>query len=679
MTLVYGMLETWSQGSSLFAKVIAEQQQDGYFTPVEDAVQQFPITGDIIIPKNIVPETYQRYCCGTWEVYSLKEALPGSVRYCQFKAKDTYAPPHEIIKIPAFSDQIGYARDLLIKGIYLPFPILAKPYIEFLDGIIVGPLEFQQMEGGRGFICDPDIFNHLLTAWTDRRILEPIEYSKPGFLSRFFTANLEPPQTERLIDMAPLKVALSSTLKFACKTGAGSYILNKRQRDEIIERISCLGVPAYVECRRDTTIKLLEMSRETGELLDECIDEILHYPKVQEELEQLRNNVKREALNELNDKEQSLIASIALLTQKKNDLMAEIDSLEYRSIQKKRDMEKTIGKVENEINTRISGAFEKVENLLADVAILRPFLNSTTDAADIDEISVNTSLELSLCGEITQTLTHNLKAVGMYSSDANTLSNEITAAIGAGQVIMFQGSMANIVTKIVAWSFAANKAIRLKVPIGFNSHRLVRQLINQSNASGQMSALILEGANNSSLEAYAPDLIDLVTERALGIGEEKPNLILLGSLSNGVCSLPSDVFTTLGPIFNTDYLGWKRIRNTLDIHYAHVTDLNFVNFEKNDEEDEFYKLIDILMSQNPNWLWKANAHNALAILNTMTGNEFGITSKQSVFWGWVLPRCNLSNLDLAEYIELINGGIFDSKIKDKRIIQTLKSMGLEVE
>lgn len=679
MTLVYGMLETWSQGTNLFAKVIAEQQEDGYFTPVKDAVKQFPTTGDVCIPKDIVPERYQRYCCGTWEVYKLKEALPGSVKYCEFKAKDTYNPPSEIIQISVFSDQISLARKRLTKGVYLPFPVLANPYIEFLDGIVVGPLKIRQMEGGQGFFCDIGIFNHPLTAWTDRRIFNPIEYSKPGFLPRFFTANLEPPPSEKLIDMAPLKVALSSTLKFACKTGPGSYILSQRQRAEIIERISCLDAPEYVECRRDTTIKLLELSKETGDILDECIDVILEYPKVQEELEQLRNNVKNEALNELNNEEQSLIANISSLSQKKNDLILEIDSLESQCIQKKRDMDQINVRIENEINTRISGAFEKAESLLAEIAVIRPFLNSTMDFTDIKEISVNSSSEAPTYEEIIQILTYNLKAIGMYSSDASVLSNEIIAAIGTGQAVMFQGTMANIITKVVAWSFASNKIISLKVPIGFNSHKLVRRLIQQSDALGQVSALILEGANNSSLEAYAPDLIDLVTERALGIGKKHSHLIVLGSISNGVCSLPSDIFTYLGPIFNTDCLGWKRVKNTLDIRYAHVTNIDFVSFEKSDEEDDFYKLIDSLMGQNPNWLWKTNTCNALSILNTIDSNQLGITPMQSVFWGWVLPRCNLSNLDLTKYLELMNNGKFDSKVRDKRIIQSLKSMGLEVE
>lgn len=674
MTLVYGILETWSQGPNVFAKVIAEQKQDGYFYSVNDVSERFPNNGEICIPRSIVPDTYQKYVCGTWKIFHLMESQPENPKFCEYKARYTYSPPPEIIQISVSSDQLSLARERLTEGIHLPYPVLTNPFIELLDGIVVGPIKIRRFDDGLGFVCDADIFNQPLAAWTDRAIFEPIEYSKPGWIPRFFAAKLEPPQHERLLDMAPLKIALSSTLKFASKTGPGTYILNKRHREEIVDRLSSLNVPEYVECRRDTTIKLLQMSEKMGEILDSCIDDVLHYPKVQQELDRLRNDVKEKARDDLVSQEKKLIENIDSLIQKRNYLSTEIDTLESRLVQKKEEIERIINNVENTIDTRVSGIFRKTENLLADIAILRPFLNSTEDVIDNETIVKTASLRPSTFEEMVDILSFNLKGIGMYRSDANILANEITAAIGTGQAVTFQGTMANIITKAVAWSFSCENASKIKVPIGLSSYRPIQKFLQKIRGNGQVSALILEGANNSSLEAYAPDIIDLITERVIGTNSNQP--IILASILDGVCSLPSDIFSILGPIFNTDYLGWKRVGD-LDIRYAHLTKTNFVDIEEFAVDEEYYDAINSIIDQNPNWLWKTNINNALSVLNSYS--DSGITPLQSVFSGWILPRCNSYNLDLSKFQGLVNEGKLDGNDKDKRIIQILNSFDVEVD
>ncbi|MFC7147813.1 hypothetical protein ACFQMJ_04615 [Cohnella cellulosilytica] len=280
--------------------------------------------------------------------------------------------------------------------------------------------------------------------------------------------------------------------------------------------------------------------------------------------------------------------------------------------------------------------------------------------------------KLSSIESIASHLKNNFNRLGIKLADAKSVSFEVLCAVLSNQFVMFSGSMSMIVAEYCAASLSSHAIKIIKVPIGKTgelvSEERIESWLNETRASGLPLVVIFDGINRSAFEIYGSHLKKYISERIVGLRKEYVPIIFLATLLEGASVLGlSKELLDIGPVFNTDYLGWSYKSTTPSIP-GEIDPCLLTRSEI--EINDYLELEDLLPNgiiEHGSVLWRktlAVTYKTMIEINP----SFDFTS---VNFGWLIP---MTMLQLPDHVEQL----FDEVELDERSKALIKNMTAEV-
>ncbi len=411
--------------------------------------------------------------------------------------------------------------------------------------------------------------------------------------------------------------------------------------------------------------------------IDEIRQEIKEVTLVQNEITRISNKFKavEGRTTTLNDEMDALSKLLPSLVSNNEHLTERLESLVERTNEHERyfnDLSSNYSRLEislNEINS--NGSITNKAWGLRDIQ----HATATENVESFIERNIvfeEEPTKLTTIESIVSHLKNNLNRLGIKLADAKSVSFEVLCAVLSNQFIMFSGSMSMMVAEYCAASLSSHAIKIIKVPIGKTgelvSEERIEFWLNETRASGLPLVIIFDGINRSAFEIYGSNLKKFISERIVGLRKEYVPIILLATLLEGSSVLGlSKELLDIGPVFNTDYLGWS-YRSTTP-YIPGVIDPDILT--RNEMEiNDYLELEDLLPSgiiEHGSVLWRktlAVTYKTMIQLNP----SFDFTS---VNFGWLIP---MMMLQLPDHVEQL----FDEVELDERSKAIIKNMTAEV-
>ena len=632
----------------------------------------FPPQGSIYVPRSLFPHFPVRFRdLGFWDVEedpNFSERNRGA-KYRAFRLRTD--APAELVRVDCPSHRPDEARRHLVeRGLEAFYRLDARDLLlEFADGVVVGPVRVEPAEADGRFRCDPEALAQPLGAWPNRHALQPVLVNM-GQTVRWFVWPL--PRPDSFIDVASTRQVLDNLQRIGVSQEVYDDVVGKLGHIDHASR-----VPPLHRKRLQT---LLDEALQTGKQLEACVPLLRADPRMQEAIEQYKHQVGEEYRKELERQKSQLGDEVLELEAKKKGVEAEIEEARKRLAEEEALKHKTAESVAEAVFARAREAQKEVHGLLAEVAVLRPFLTNGAAPAAAAPAQRGPAVEtrrgeaaaLATLEAAYGHLKSQLENVGLQPRSASAVARETLTALSLGQAVFFQGSLAPVVARAAAAALSGARWTELDVPGEMKDNTAVKPVVEAAAAEGP-AVLLLHGANRSCIDAYGSDLVRVLAERAAG-AESAPGLMVLGVLSEGFSAAPPDpVLTALGPIVHTDYLSWKRGWKARPVRPGQVTGGLWPHPDGPDESALGY-LLDELQS-TPNELWRRNVLAADRRLAGWPAEAGAPDALDAVLFAWVLPRCLAAGVDLSEHADAFRQLFPEPEEMDPRLQLLLKTHG----
>jgi hypothetical protein len=231
----------------------------------------------------------------------------------------------------------------------------------------------------------------------------------------------------------------------------------------------------------------------------------------------------------------------------------------------------------------------------------------------------------------------NLQAVGIVGKVADSTARQTTAALVAGQMVQFSGSLANWVADAVAAAVGGPAYHEWRVPVGLVSDEAASEYVK--TIAGSSGCLLLKSANLSAFEVYGTTIRDIVVSRQFATFEYE-RLALIASWAQGPAAFPGGgTLAELGPVFDTDKMK-GRTGKLPKMKFGRLAKDAWAQVEGLDHDAtttamELWERLEETKFDYGN-LWKRVAGHAYAILRAMSeGNQEG--DLHSLLISWAAP------------------------------------------
>lgn len=234
----------------------------------------------------------------------------------------------------------------------------------------------------------------------------------------------------------------------------------------------------------------------------------------------------------------------------------------------------------------------------------------------------------------------NLQACGVMKGAAIATARQILAALSAGQMVQFTGSISDLVADAVAAAIGGQTFYEWRVPVGLVSDEAAIDCLEVvSETSG---CLLMKGANRSAFEVYGTAIRDVVTRRQFSLPSYQ-RLSLIAAWTQGPATFPDGgTLAEIGPVFDTDNFSMRGVSAKLpELKFGHLLRNSWDQIDGFDDDSpralvsELKELIEE-SSFVPGNLWTRMADRAYSRLRTIPG-ESSEEDLHSVLTLWALP------------------------------------------
>lgn len=215
----------------------------------------------------------------------------------------------------------------------------------------------------------------------------------------------------------------------------------------------------------------------------------------------------------------------------------------------------------------------------------------------------------------------NFQAAGVTKGASIATARQVIAALIAGQMVQFSGSLADFMAEAVANAVGGPTYHEWQVPVGLLSNDAACDCIEIVTESSD--CLFLKGANLSAFEIYGAAIRDIIVRRQFS-PENHGRLALIASWAQGPSAFPNGgTLAELGPVFDTDTLPMRGISAVLpDLKIGHFTRGNWSDIEglNTDNSDPVLGALSETLKEvefEGGNLWKRATNRAYTILRTM--------------------------------------------------------------
>jgi hypothetical protein len=629
----------------------------------------FPPQGSIYVPRASFPHTPARFKdLGFWDVEE-DPTFAERARGAKFRAfRLRIDTPAELLRLDCASHRPEEARHALLeRGLEAPYRLEDRDLLlELSDGVVIGPVRVGPVEADGRHRCDPEQLSRPLGSWPSRALVQPVILAM-GQTTRWFVWPL--PKPEQFLDLASTRQVIDHLMRIG---------LRQEQYDDLMGRLGAIDDALRLPpMHRQRLQGLLEEALKTGQQLDACVQLLEADPRMQDAVEAHKRQVGEEYRKELDRDRDRLAADLKGLEAEKARLEGELAAMRERLAGEEAEKQKLADSVAEAIVARAKQARQDVRALLAESAVLRPFLAG--GAAGDGPLAVTAfaaeARPLNHLDDAYGHLKEQLESAGLRPPSSAAVAREALAALSLGQAVFFQGSLAGPLARAAAAALAGARWSAVEVPGGLTDPAPMRAALAAAAAAPGRTALVVGGANRSGLDAYAADLVRLLAERSGGAGPPGEGPMVLGVLSEGIDAAPPDaVLSALGPILHTDYLDWRKGGKAAPVRPGQLTAWDWPHRDGPDEP-ALADLLDALQPA-PNELWRRNVQAAFRRLNGWAVRE-GPGAREAVLFGWVLPRALAAGVDMAEHDDTLRQLLPDDDV-DPRLQRLLRMHGVEV-
>lgn len=234
----------------------------------------------------------------------------------------------------------------------------------------------------------------------------------------------------------------------------------------------------------------------------------------------------------------------------------------------------------------------------------------------------------------------NLQSIGVAKGYAANTGRQILAALIAGQLIQFSGSMADLVIDAVATAVSGSIYHEWRVPVGLTSDDAASYCIDTVVKSS--NCLLLKGANLSAFEVYGTAIRDIVMRRPFDTSNYG-RVTLLASWRDGPAVFPDGgLLAELGPVFNTDEFpmrGLSTKRSQLRVGCLAKDSWMSIDgreeIEYSSSIDEFRDLLNEVSFKGSN-LWRQVVNHAHYVFESIPGGN-PMIDHHSLLVKWTIP------------------------------------------
>jgi hypothetical protein len=272
--------------------------------------------------------------------------------------------------------------------------------------------------------------------------------------------------------------------------------------------------------------------------------------------------------------------------------------------------------------------------------------------------------------DVLQSLDSALIDAGLKKSTATFFSEEILASIASEQVAFFRGGFAVDVARKCALSICGASVYRVAVPLGLTDPSLLRQQLAKRSGARGLSAIVIEGVNNSPLDLLRDVLFDQVTYRVGSFGHESPTIVF-ANLVEGAGAFPLESsYLELGPVFDLENMDWRRIRRERPPALASVSADEWQSIgatwdgKPTDCEEALQGARRFASKRSTRF--EANIVRSFTALEAIRRDP-KLTALQSVTFGWLAPYWHALGTNSDEIDALIDGGKCDGDLADERL------------
>ncbi len=327
----------------------------------------FPPQGSIYVPRPLFPHQPVRFRdLGFWDV----EEDPNfgdrnrGAKYRAFRLRADV--PAEIIRVDCPSFQADEVRQHLIeRGVEAFYRLDGRDLlVEFADGVTVGPVRVEPDDDDGRFRCDPKRLGQPLGAWPNKSVLQPILVNM-GQTARWFVWPL--PRSESFIDLASTRQVIDSLQQIG---------ISQELYDDLVRKLGFIDHASLVPpLHRKRLQVLLDEALTTGKQLEACVPLLRDDPRMVDAVEQYKRQVGEEYRRDLERQKSQLCDEVGRLEAQKKDVEDQIEEVRRRLAEEEARKEKTAESVAEAVFARVRKAQQEVHGMLAEVAVLRPFLN----------------------------------------------------------------------------------------------------------------------------------------------------------------------------------------------------------------------------------------------------------------------------------------------------------------
>lgn len=499
-----------------------------------DAAEEFPTRGQVFwfAAHNAVVDALVKFRA---------ESNPGQKD--QFRLVD----PEPVLEVLDLR-RIGSAtevRTALANGIKLPGPLgTLRVLVWCKPDVLVGPVDLTRA---------PDNTLKLTVAARPRVPLFAGTTLRPIVINgheRLIRAEERAPSPSRFVDWDDDAIVLRRAIEVAVRAAnqAGhERILTKKQIEDAARAIAASGIGSDAQLdgyRLERALALIEHTDVVGRGANDLADRLLGHPAIKTSLDTLRAEVAA-------DVERSVRA--ALEQQLADERAALKEATEAHAAMKSKldGIEQDVRAAEAAVDARLVAAIDRPLDLLAQVAVLRPFLGTSRVSVDSSAPATTTAASVAWSqlefehvkdkASLRRSLTGAARAMGVDPA----MMLQVHAAIAARLVPVTLGPAALGALTAYAHGACGGRLLVVHVsPATIQHHEL-----EQGPGGGLLAAVaaardidgaalvVFEGANRSPLEASLVPLLQL-TDVGLSSLTSTPGLRLAASLVTGATTVP---------------------------------------------------------------------------------------------------------------------------------------------
>ncbi|PKG96374.1 hypothetical protein CXF92_00840 [Pseudomonas sp. Choline-3u-10] len=256
----------------------------------------------------------------------------------------------------------------------------------------------------------------------------------------------------------------------------------------------------------------------------------------------------------------------------------------------------------------------------------------------------------------------NLQATGIAKGASYTAARLVVAALIAGQIVQFSGSLADLVADSVAAAIGGPIFHEWRVPVGLLSDESASDCVDIVSESS--SCLLLKGANLSAFEIYGAAIRDVVIRRQF-IVPSFGDFALIASWAQGPAAFPGGgTLAELGPVLDTDTLPMRGMSAKLpQLRYGRLAKETWMQVDGLETGDpipatsEMKELLREIGFEGGN-LWSRVASRAYSTLRAMPGGK-PEGDLHSLLVSWATPWARATGGPAEEIVRIADRELAD--------------------